>query len=78
MQYFRCKCGKSEGWSSMGVSRCRVCPECKSTLAQSPEGHGEPEPHDLCKTVTTTTYRGEITTKTVVECVNCHDQFPEG
>jgi hypothetical protein len=46
MNYYRCKCGRMESWSSYGPARCFLCPECNTTLAGSPEGHlTEPEPH---------------------------------
>lgn len=47
MQYYRCKCGDSTAWSSMGVSACTTCKKCGSDLAQSPGGHAEtPAPHE--------------------------------
>lgn len=46
MIYYRCKCGASESWSSMGVERCFACPQCGSDLATHPEGHSEPLPHE--------------------------------
>ena len=47
MQYYRCKCGKSEAWTSMGVSECATCKHCGSDLAMGPEGHAEtPAPHE--------------------------------
>lgn len=45
MQYYRCKCGNSTAWTSMGVPGCTSCSKCGSDLAQGPEGHGEVEPH---------------------------------
>lgn len=45
MQYYRCKCGGSTSWTTMGVRRCQLCPKCGSDLAQGPDGHREPEPH---------------------------------
>jgi len=47
MRYFRCKCGEKSAWSSMGVALCYVCPKCKSTLAESPQTHQEPELHNF-------------------------------
>jgi len=46
MQYYRCKCGKTKAWTSMGVPLCSSCKHCGSDLAQSPESHGDPEPHE--------------------------------
>lgn len=31
----------------MGVPRCRICPNCKTTLAEGPEEHRDPEPHQF-------------------------------
>jgi len=44
MRYLRCKCGKREAWSSMGVPRCDGC-ECGTTLDEHPADHTAPEPH---------------------------------
>ena len=49
MIYYRCKCGKAESWSSMGVSPCRGCSECNTTLATSPDNHLTPAPHQWTK-----------------------------
>lgn len=46
MIYYRCKCGKHESWSSMGVPLCQVCEKCGSTLATSPSTHLDPKPHE--------------------------------
>jgi len=46
MRYYRCKCGNETAWSSMGVAACQACAECHSTLAESPNSHAQPEPHD--------------------------------
>ena len=54
MIYFRCKCGESQSWSSMGQPRCRRCSKCGSNLATSPEFHDEPKPHEI--------YRGTVLT----------------
>lgn len=47
MQYYRCKCGKSESWSSMGPTPCFKCDTCGSDLARDPSIHREPEPHNF-------------------------------
>lgn len=47
MQYYRCKCGKHESWTSMGVSVCAGCLECGTDLAQSPSAHEPIKPHDF-------------------------------
>lgn len=47
MKYYRCKCGHCESWSSMGVAQCAKCPKCGSDLAQHPDYHHEPAPHDF-------------------------------
>ena len=45
MQFYRCKCGKSTAWTSMGVSACSNCDSCGSDFAQSPEQHEAPAEH---------------------------------
>lgn len=46
MRYMRCRCGVNEAWTSMGSPACRGCEACGTTLAESPDGHREPVPHD--------------------------------
>lgn len=46
IQYYRCQCGDAVAWSSMGVYPCEGCPKCNTTLAQHPDFHTVPEPHD--------------------------------
>lgn len=46
MQYYRCKCGETASWSSMGVARCERCSKCGSDLALGPDGHLEPVSHE--------------------------------
>ncbi len=47
MQYWRCKCGKREVWESGETpALCETCPDCGSTLAQTPDGHQQSVPHD--------------------------------
>lgn len=46
MIYYRCKCGKLESQSSMGVPSCYGCDVCGTTLAANPNEHRTPEPHD--------------------------------
>lgn len=45
MKFYRCKCGSSTSYTSMGVPRCESCPKCGSDLAQGPSEHRDPEPH---------------------------------
>ena len=47
MQYYRCKCGKAEAWTSMGVSKCSKCGDCGSDLAQGADSHREPVDHNF-------------------------------
>ena len=48
MQYWKCKCGKSEFYGSgMGPSPCQECPDCHTTVSQSPEGHKRAVPHEF-------------------------------
>ena len=46
MQYYRCRCGHSQAWGSMGPASCARCPKCGSDLALGPSGHSEPKPHE--------------------------------
>ena len=46
MRYMRCKCGKSECWTTMGSPLCVGCSECNTTLAEGPNGHSTPADHD--------------------------------
>jgi hypothetical protein len=45
MRYYRCKCGNSYSWSSMGQPTCRGCKKCNTTLEEGPSLHTAPEPH---------------------------------
>jgi len=65
MQYYRCKCGKTESWGSMGPRKCQGCSECGTTLNQGPEYHKTPEPHEWV------TRYSEITGKPYEVCINC-------
>ena len=47
MQYYRCKCGKSTAYGTMGPNPCDGCYECGTTLDQAPELHRTPEPHQM-------------------------------
>lgn len=66
MIYYKCKCGKSESWSSMGVPACRVCKYCGTTLDGS-----EPIPHDVITEELTVSRNGITTTNKRSYCVNC-------
>ncbi len=46
MLYYRCKCGVSQAWSSMGVASCNGCGTCHTTLETSPDMHRTPDPHE--------------------------------
>lgn len=51
MQYWRCKCGKWEWWTSgERPFPCDECPTCHTTAAQGPEGHGRAVPHEFIAT----------------------------
>ncbi len=65
MQYYRCKCGSAESWTSMGVPRCRSCSKCGSDLAQGPNGHRDPAPHEYV------TRYDEHTGKPYEVCLGC-------
>lgn len=45
MRYYRCLCGNEQSWSTDGSAPCRACKTCGKTLAGSPSGHKDPEPH---------------------------------
>lgn len=46
MQYFRCKCGACEAWSTYGPPKpCCVCDKCGSTFAGNKNNHLPPEEH---------------------------------
>lgn len=47
MQYYRCKCGKSQSWGSMAPPLCEGCGECHTTLEQFPSLHREPAAHEF-------------------------------
>lgn len=70
MQYYRCKCGESESWGSIGPRQCDRCEKCGTTLNQSPEGHKEPEPHEWV------TQYNERTGKPYEICINCMKKKP--
>ena len=65
MQYYRCKCGKREAWSSMGVRDCQGCSECGTTLAQHPDYHKDTAPHEWVKRY------NQNTGKPYMVCENC-------
>lgn len=65
MQYYRCKCGKSESWGSMPPRKCDGCPTCNTTLAPHPDYHKEPDPHEFV------TRYDEQTGEPYKVCINC-------
>lgn len=69
MQYYRCKCGKREAWSSMGVTQCQGCPECGTNLTQHPDDHKDPLPHDYSSHIEQMGPAGPIQ---VPVCRYCH------
>lgn len=72
MRYYRCKCGKRAAWSSMGVARCDGCEECGTTLAEGPNDHDTPEPHDWREEWTIDKQTGERGKERV--CLSCQRQ----
>lgn len=66
MQYYRCKCGKSESWGSMPPKKCTSCPICNTTLARDPEGHRKPSEHNFV------TKYDENTGEPYEVCSRCH------
>lgn len=47
MRHYRCKCGSSRSYGSMGPPLCSKCGTCGSDLAGGPEAHREPKDHDF-------------------------------
>lgn len=46
MRYLRCKCGKKEMWDSgYPVHDCQGCDKCKTTFAETEDGHRTLQPH---------------------------------
>lgn len=71
MKTYRCKCGQTAAWSSMGGCPCSRCGKCGSNLALGPDDHRDPEPHNMVAQkveleTDTGTLRGELT-----RCVWC-------
>jgi hypothetical protein len=64
MRYYQCKCGELTAWSSMGVPRCLGCPKCGSDLAEGPNAHMDPRPHDFTAS-DSTEFHGQKLTATV-------------
>lgn len=50
MRYYRCKCGKRTAWGSMPPYPCSGCPDCGTTLDESPDSHRAPTPHEFIET----------------------------
>lgn len=66
MQYYRCKCGDRQLWTTDGPSDCVICNKCNTTLAQRPEDHKtEAKPHDY------KTYYDQNTGKPFKLCHRC-------
>lgn len=74
MIYYRCKCGDSTSWSSMGSPHCRRCSKCGSDIAMSPEMHRDPPPHELYRS-TVDTDEGPV--PGVSYCYFCNDTKAE-
>lgn len=47
MRYYRCKCGNSTSVGSIPPYPCSKCEDCGSDLAEAPQWHSEPVPHDM-------------------------------
>lgn len=67
-QYYRCQCGRLEQWGSTPPPRCLGCPNCHTTLAQHPDQHRKPEPHNYQPQQVET----DQGTATLTVCVWCH------
>lgn len=70
MRYYRCKCGKSESWSTDGAPACMGCSECCTTLAQHPSDHKDPVPHDWGKSSLGRDDNGKMVE--ITTCRRCH------
>jgi len=68
MQYMKCKCGKSECWTSMGHPSCDVCEDCGSTLGYGPNSHPEQTPHEVYAALDHGSIRAT--------CCRCHKERP--
>lgn len=72
MQYYRCKCGNRQFWSSGGEPYpCQGCESCNTTFSQTKRGHKPLVPHDLVLMYHRDT--GEPYRK---RCLVCHGIFP--
>lgn len=71
MKYWRCQCGKREGWTTDGFARCTGCEECGTTLAPGPNSHYPLEDHQLV-----TRYDEWTGAPKSRYCVRCHRSFP--
>ena len=74
MRYYRCKCGHRSAWSSLGVAECEGCEKCGTTLAEGPDGHDAPAPHDWREEWTIDKQTGERGKKRV--CARCQRKEP--
>ena len=75
MQYFRCKCGKREMWTTDGAGPpCRGCEECGTTFAQSEHGHQVLQPHPPERVVQR--YSDETGAPTFRLCLDCLKRVP--
>lgn len=68
MRYYRCKCGKNTAYGSMPPYQCSKCEDCGSDLAEHPDHHREPKPHDFSDVQKVQTDQGEMT---VTHCRYC-------
>jgi hypothetical protein len=69
MQYYRCKCGNVQSWTTMGVPDCLGCSKCGSDLAQGPNAHAMPKAHDFSVICNVDTDEGP---KPLSTCKYCH------
>lgn len=47
MRYYQCKCGNEQWVGSYPPPSCVQCKTCGTTLAEGPDGHLEPRPHEF-------------------------------
>lgn len=70
MQYWQCKCGKSQWWTSGETPpACLPCDECGSVPATHPDYHREPVAHKFDAISEVETDEGM---KKISRCIYCH------
>lgn len=71
MRYLRCKCGKTEAWTTDGEIACQGCEVCNTTVVGHPDRHKEPAPH-----TPKMRYSSETGKPSHMYCERCHVRLP--